>query len=182
MSEHIIIFSSARRTGNTSIAAQTLAEKLKAEILFLDDYQINAYDYEVSEHKDDFTEVMGILLQFEHWVFASPVYWYNTTAQIKTFFDRITDYMDDETLQLQLRQLRNKRMSVLSTSNVLQGVDAFVAPFKLTAEYLGMTFKYHFHSLATSSGKISINNINVSNRLYGNFTGLIQKNKCPENT
>ncbi|WP_462159674.1 flavodoxin family protein [Pseudoalteromonas sp. GB56] len=156
MSGYIIIFSSARRKGNTYTAAKTLASRLGAQTLYLDDYKINAYDYEAVQHNDDFTELMEQLLKFEHWVFASPVYWYNTTIDIKNFFDRITDYMNDEQLQPQLRQLRKKHMSVLSTSNAIEGVDAFVAPFKLTANYLGMSFKTHYHARSNKPNEITI--------------------------
>ncbi|WP_105254445.1 flavodoxin family protein [Pseudoalteromonas sp. T1lg75] len=160
MAKQIIIFSSARRHGNTYKAARTLARRLDTYILFLDDFRIKNYCYEINEYKeieeDDFRALIAKLLTFEHWVFASPVYWYNTTPQLKNFFDRLTDYMNEEELRPQLRLLRNKHMSLLSTSNVELGLDAFAAPFKLSAEYLGMRFITHYHASALTPSQIKI--------------------------
>ncbi|WP_105214449.1 flavodoxin family protein [Pseudoalteromonas sp. T1lg22] len=160
MTQHIIIFSSARRHGNTYKAAQTLARRLNTYIVFLDDFRIKPYRYEINKYnndgEDDFQALMAKLLTFEHWVFASPMYWYNTTPQLKNFFDRLTEYMTEHELRPQLRLLRKKQMSLLSTSNVELGLDAFAAPFKLSAEYLGMRFMSHYHAAANTPEEIAI--------------------------
>ncbi|MFY8274665.1 flavodoxin family protein [Pseudoalteromonas sp. SSDWG2] len=149
MTEHIILFSSARQQGNTYVAAQALAEQLEANIIHLDNYEIKPYRYDIDDYDDDFISLMVHLLEYQHWVFASPVYWYNTTVTHRNFFDRLTQYLNDERLQVELRRLRQKNMSVLSTSNDGAGLDAFVAPFRLTAQYLGMEFVTHYHAKAS---------------------------------
>ncbi|MBS3797895.1 NAD(P)H-dependent oxidoreductase [Pseudoalteromonas sp. BDTF-M6] len=182
MAKHIIIFSSARRHGNTYKAARTLARRLDTYILFLDDFRIKNYCYEINEYKeieeDDFRTLIAKLITFEHWVFASPVYWYNTTPQLKNFFDRLTDYMNEEELRPQLRLLRKKHMSLLSTSNVELGLDAFAAPFKLSAEYLGMRFLSHYHASANKPEKIAIRSPGKplkANSWHRLFVGVMEK-------
>ncbi|MGB1264000.1 MAG: FMN reductase, partial [Cognaticolwellia sp.] len=77
------------------------------------------------------------------------IYWYNTTPQMKAFMDRITDYMDDETLKPKLRTLRQKQFSILSNAASPSAPDAFLDMFKHTFNYLGMTFKTHAHIQAS---------------------------------
>lgn len=146
MNQHVIIFSSARPDGNTRQAAETLAGKLDARVIVLNDYRINPYRYDLSDQADDFRPLVTELLAFKHWVFASPVYWYNTTPQMKAFFDRLTEYMDQPELREQLRQLRRKQASLLSTSYTKHAPHAFVDPFIHTVNYLGMEFVHHYHA------------------------------------
>ncbi|WP_151173946.1 flavodoxin family protein [Pseudoalteromonas ruthenica] len=156
MNQHVIIFSSARSQGNTRQAADTLARHLGAQFIDLDAYQINPYRYDIREQSDDFRALITRLLEFDHWVFASPVYWYSTTPQMKAFFDRLTEYMDQPQLRSQLRQLRTKQASLLSTSYTERAPQAFVDPFIHTATYLGMQFVTHYHAGAADPESVAV--------------------------
>ena len=90
-----IIYSSGRKNGNTTAQVNAYSKQQSGIIFCLDDYVISPYRYDKQYHNDDFYNLFEVLLRYEHWVFASPVYWYNTTPQMKAFIDRITDYMDD---------------------------------------------------------------------------------------
>ena len=64
---------------------------------------------------------------------------------MKVFFDRITDLL---TIEKNLgRQLRGKRMAVISTSNGSHLGDQFWLPFSASAQYLGMEFLGGLHTL-----------------------------------
>jgi len=110
----VIIYSSARRNGNAQAHVNGFAEQNNVRVICLDDYKIAPYSYSKNYKSDDFYAVFEALLKYDHWVFASSVYWYSATAQMKLFIDRITDYMDDEVLKPKLRMLRSKHFSVLS--------------------------------------------------------------------
>ena len=110
---------------------------------------ISPYRYDKQYQGDDFYTLFEQLLSFDHWVIASPVYWYSTTSQMKAFMDRITDYMDDETLKPKLRTLRQKQFSLLSNAASPSAPAAFLDMFKHTFNYLGMTFKAHSHVQAS---------------------------------
>ncbi|MCR9717732.1 NAD(P)H-dependent oxidoreductase [Vibrio parahaemolyticus] len=72
-------------------------------------------------------------------VFASPVYWYSMSAQLKVFFDRLSDLL---TIEKELgRKLKGKSISVLSTGYNLDLPACFVQPFELTASYMQLEFK-----------------------------------------
>ena len=141
----VIIYSSARKQGNTSLQVNDYKTQYGGDVVCLDDYVISPYCYDKQYKNDDFRALITRLLEFDHWVFASPVYWYNTTPQFKVFLDRITDYMDDETLRPKLRTLREKQFSLLSNAGSSHAPNAFIEMFKNTFNYLGMTFKAHQH-------------------------------------
>lgn len=141
----VIIYSSARKNGNTKSHVMSFAEQNRVDVVCLDDYKITPYCYSKNYKDDDFYKVFESLLKYQHWVFASPVYWYNTTVQFKAFMDRMTDYMDDENVRPKLRELRDKDFSLLSNSASLQTPDTLVQIFRQTFSYLGMQFISHHH-------------------------------------
>ena len=141
----VIIYSSARRNGNTNRLAMEFGDNNNVAAVYLDDYKIHAYRYDKDYEPDDFYSLFENLLSYEHWILASPVYWYSTTSQMKLFIDRITDYMDEESLKPKLRGLRDKRFSLLSNSVSEAAPEAFTEMFKHTFSYLGMEFVGHEH-------------------------------------
>jgi len=113
----VLLQASARPKGDTFQVAEKLATKLKANHLDLLDYKVYPFNYEqVYPEDDDFLRlVKEEILPREQIIFASPVYWYSMSGPMKIFFDRISDLLKS---QKDLgRQLRGKRMSVLSVSN-----------------------------------------------------------------
>ncbi|MBQ4833823.1 flavodoxin family protein [Pseudoalteromonas sp. MMG010] len=141
----IVIYSSARKKGNTSKQVAEYLNKNPVASLCLDDYDLVPYRYDKKYSDDDFYILFEQLLTYQHWVFISPVYWYSTTVQMKIFIDRITDYMDDEKRAVKLRTLREKRFSILSNATSIYAPSSFIDMFKNTFFYLGMTFVGHEH-------------------------------------
>ena len=141
----IVIYSSARINGNTTQQVGEYVEQAPGPVVYLDEFKILPYRYDQQYESDDFYTLFEKLLGYQHWVIASPVYWYSTTSQMKLFLDRITDYMDQEVLKPKLRQLRSKQFSLMSNSIMATAPDAFVDMFKHTFTYLGMEFVEHHH-------------------------------------
>ncbi|KID56292.1 FMN reductase [Pseudoalteromonas luteoviolacea] len=141
----IIVYSSAKKLGNTGNAVEELATEFDAQTLFLDDYVIHDYSYDHKNKDDDFRSLFRRILQFDHVIFASPVYWYAVTPRMKAFIDRITEFMDDELLKPELRELRSKQFSILSTSIHETAPQPFTEVLQKTFEYLGMTLKGQYH-------------------------------------
>lgn len=144
-----VIYSSARKIGNTSLQVSDYLAQQEGQSFCLDDYAILPYRHDKQYKEDDFYILFEELLSFDHWVLASPVYWYSMTSQFKIFIDRITDYMDDEALKTKLRTLRQKQFSLLSNAASPSAPDAFIDMFKHTFNYLGMTFQSHQHIQAS---------------------------------
>ena len=141
----IVIYSSANPAGNTFQSATKIAQQYGAQLIYLDRYNIGEYCYQHSNSGDDFINLFRWILSFDHIVFASPVYWYAVTPRMKAFIDRITDFMDIESLQPELRALRDKQFSLLSTSNQKEVPRAFTQMLTGTFEYLGMSLKEQHH-------------------------------------
>jgi multimeric flavodoxin WrbA len=134
----VIVYSSARARGNTGTAVYKMAKDLEADVIYLDDVQFDDYSYE-HRYQDQFNELLKRIIGYEHVVIASPVYWYAVTAKMKAFFDRITDFMDDDELKPYLRQWRGKRFSILLTSNSATAPHCLLEMLTNTMTYLGLS-------------------------------------------
>lgn len=141
----LLLQASARPHGDTHRVAHQLATELGAKHIDLLDYHIAPFNYSQEyPDDDDFLRLIETeVLPQEQIIFASPVYWYAMSGPLKIFFDRLSDLLKS---QKELgRQLRGKRMSVLSVCNDETFYHEFFAPFRLSAEYLGMAYGPEWH-------------------------------------
>lgn len=105
----------------------------------LNDYDISFYDYAHENRQDDFLPLIHELTNFDHIVYATPLYWYCMSAQLKVFFDRLSVLLG---IEKDLgRQLKGKSVSMLATGYDAQYPECFVQPIELTTQYLKMEFK-----------------------------------------
>ena len=99
----VVLNGSPRKGGNTEIMAETFtkaATSHEVEILNIAHKNIKgclgckycyAHQGECVQ-KDDMTEVLEVLKDADMVVFASPIYWFDITAQLKTVIDRLYAY------------------------------------------------------------------------------------------
>lgn len=146
MKKTVIVLGSSRRNGNTGQLVDVLAEKLNADVIDVSAKKIAPYDYEHQHLDDDFLPVIKALLDYDNIMFASPVYWYAMSAQLKIFFDRMTDFLSVDALKDIGRSLRGKTGFVISTSESNCADDSFVSPFVVTFRYLGMEYGGAIHT------------------------------------
>ncbi|MGQ8364142.1 flavodoxin family protein [Glaciecola sp. 1036] len=157
----LVVLASSRSNGNTAKLAQVIAENLEAKIVDLQELSISYFDYEHANITDDFIPLIERILLSDFVVFATPVYWYSMSAQLKTFFDRFTDLL---TVNKELgRKLRGKPISVIATGTDAELPSSFTSQFELIAGYLGLDyheplycccandFKHHQHLQAIQS-------------------------------
>ncbi len=149
----VVILASSRRDGNTHKMVQELEKHIDFYLINLLDYNIQYYDYEHGYVDDDFIDLMErIVDQFDLIIYATPVYWYTMSAQLKTFFDRHSDLTR---VRKDLgRKLAGKTMAVLSCGYADDLVDSFDAPFRHTANYLGMNFYKNVYTWHTGSSEL----------------------------
>ncbi|PHI20422.1 FMN reductase [Lewinellaceae bacterium SD302] len=141
----LILHASARSNGNTWQVARRLSKELNADLVDLANYEIGFFRYDQSyPDTDDFIDfIEAKLLNYDEIVFASPVYWYTMSAQMKVFLDRISDLLKSH--KDLGRRLRGKQMSVLSCANDAGSYEIFFLPFRLSADYLGMNYGQEWH-------------------------------------
>ena len=131
-----IILGTSNSDGNTRALVNAFSSKIDATIFDLSKYNISFFDYSHDNQDDDFLSLIKELIEFDHIILASPVYWYSISAQLKVFVDRLTDVITiEKTLG---RRLRGKSISLLSTGTDKALPDCFAAPIELTAKYLGL--------------------------------------------
>ncbi|WP_245569895.1 flavodoxin family protein [Flavobacterium soli] len=145
----IIILGSSRSDGETKKLTDTILGISDFDKIDLNDYSISYYDYEYKNANDDYLNLMQTLInKYDTFVFATPVYWYSMSGIMKVFLDRFTDLLDN---QKELgRQLRNKKMTVITSSNGGNLGEEFWFPFKETAKYLGMEYIGNLHTISNS--------------------------------
>jgi len=152
----LLLQSSARPHGDTFHAARKLAGELEAKHIDLLDYKIYPFSYEQEyPSDDDFLRLIETkILPCEQIIFASPVYWYSMSGPMKIFFDRLSDLLKSR--KDLGRQLRGKRMSVLSVSNDEQINASFYDAFRLSADYLGMDYGPVWHGWLDTTGSARV--------------------------
>ena len=146
MGNIIALFSSSRRNGNTGQLMDRVAGELGIELIDLANYNFSDFDYDHKNKDDDFYPLMCKVLEHDHIIFSSPVYWYAVTPSMKRFLDRISDFLTFPHLLNQGRQLRGKTGYVVCTSITEFVSDSYLNAFKETFEYLGMNYGGHIHS------------------------------------
>ncbi|MDO6446843.1 NAD(P)H-dependent oxidoreductase [Colwellia sp. 1_MG-2023] len=149
-----IVLGTAKSDGNTRALVDAFTLKVEADIFDLSLFNISFFDYLAKNKDDDFLPLIHQLLTYDHIIFASPVYWYSMSAQLKVFIDRLPDLLTSH--QDLGRKLKGKSISVLSTGYDLDCPDCFIMPFKLTANYLGLIFKgYEYVSIQSDKHEIN---------------------------
>ena len=146
MNSTIIILGTSRRNGNTARLVSKISKYSNISLINLSDYYIAEYDYEHKNKTDDFLPLITDVLQnYSQIIFATPVYWYSTSAKMKIFMDRLTDLLSIRTDIG--RKLRGKKVGIITSSIGNNLGDAFWLPLTETFAYLGMKvcYKAHFY-------------------------------------
>jgi len=104
---------------------------------------------------DDATPVLKRMVDVDTIVFATPLYFFSASAQIKMIFDRMFSlYKWDNTAGTMVTPLEGKGLVVIASAFGDMGLDALEAPFKLTAAYTHMPFDSLLIQNAGVSGDI----------------------------
>ncbi len=144
----IVIQASARSKGNTNKIIGYFRKLFKCDFIDLNIKNIEPYNYEHDYPEDDFISLMELLINYDLIIFATPVYWYTMSGQLKIFLDRITDCLK---INKEIgRQLKGKQMAVISCGSKSQKTPGFFSPFINISNYLGMTYIGHVHTWVNS--------------------------------
>ncbi len=141
----VLIQGSSRSKGNTSIIVSYIKERTGFDVVDLKSKRISAYDYESENRNDDFIPLMKEIVDiYDIIIFATPVYWYAMSGDMKIFFDRITDCLK---IEKEIgRKLRGKTMGMISCGSDQDLKDGFTMPFIESANYLGMHYLGDIHT------------------------------------
>ncbi len=146
------ILGSSNNDGNTAaLASAVFAPLPNAEIISLSNLAIASYDYQNRHDSDDFLPLAEKLAAAKTIVFASPVYWYSMSAQMKVFFDRLTD-LTKAHKELG-KALAGKSVFLIATGGSPAPPSSFEPPFAETALYFNM----HWGGMLYQPGAEAVN-------------------------
>jgi len=146
----LVILGSARKDSHTRTLLRNVFSSLPHELIDLLDYEIAPFDYNAEYPADDqFQFLADKLVQAEHVIFATPVYWYSMSGILKTFIDRFTDLVSVE--KEKGRALKGKNVYLFSVGADSFAPEGFEVPFKETSNYLEMN--YHQGVYISSRGE-----------------------------
>ncbi len=151
----VIIVGSSRNDGDTWHLVNQIVEKSGWDVVNLNDYNFGYYDYDHKNRHDGYLDLMQIIIEkYDTFIFATPVYWYAMSGILKVFFDRMTDLL---TIEKDLgRQLRGKKMAVVTSSTGSNLGEHFWLPFTATAAYLGMYYLANMHTVPQENNELKI--------------------------
>lgn len=137
----VVLTGSPRKGGNTQIMAEAFAKgarRAQHEVILLDVAAMNIHgclgcQYCFAHHgecvqKDDMAKVFAALSDADMLVFASPIYWFDITAQMKTTIDRL--YAGGST------GFHFHKTALLLNAGADHVFDAAIAQYKAMTSYL----------------------------------------------
>jgi len=104
----VILFGSPRKNGNTIQLARDMVDALKkrghnVRMLYLNDLKIRpcqgcyaCLEDGVCKINDDMKDVRKYILESDAIVYATPIYWFGPSAQLKLVMDRSIAFMDND--------------------------------------------------------------------------------------
>jgi len=138
MKKTAIVLGTSRSNGNTAKLAKKIEKNINAKLFDLSKYDISAFDYEFKNKDDDYKSLVEEVLTYDNIVFASPVYWYTSSAHMKIFLDRISDLLAND--KEVARKFENKTAYVLSTGADVEVKSCFEESFIHSFAYLNMKY------------------------------------------
>jgi multimeric flavodoxin WrbA len=140
----IVILGSSRDESNTLEAVKKFCPFLDYDLIDLNRFKVKYFSYSREGlSQDDFTEIAKKLPEYDVIIFATPVYWYSMSGQMKVFFDRLTDLTDEH--KLVGKALKAKKTYLIASGGSERMPEGFEIPFKLTSEYFEMEFVQSFY-------------------------------------
>lgn len=141
----IVILGSSRDDGDTYKLYAKVLKGIKHEFINLNLLNLGYFNYNFDyKTNDQFIKLAETLTEFPNIVLATPVYWYTMSAQMKTFFDRLSDLI---TIRKDIgRKLKGKRVFVMTTYGATMPI-GFEETFRQTCIYLEMEYGgclYHY--------------------------------------
>ena len=140
----LLISGSPHKAGTTSVLIKAFSKG--AESAGHEVYHFNAGEKEVHPciacekchsavsacvFRDDFDEIWEKLIEADAVVFASPIYYYGLTAQLKAVIDRF--YAINE----QIRTAKKTALLMACGDNTMESAECAASPFYGMADYLG---------------------------------------------
>jgi putative NADPH-quinone reductase len=146
----IAIQGSARVDGNTTKLLEAMFNGHNVDIVHVVEAGIRPYDYGGFPDDDPVLALGERMGAADVIVFATPVFWYSMSAQLKALFDRFTDLMFK---RKEIGQKLGGRMAWLVASGAEAVLpEGFEVPFRRTCQYIGIDYRGAFYGMTNPDG------------------------------
>ncbi|MDB9741376.1 flavodoxin family protein [Akkermansiaceae bacterium] len=180
----LVISSSPRKDGNSYLLAQSAHKGLKdagidSEIVYLSDY-ITDFLHDCKAHEkvngecvfeDNYKELfVEKFLPADGVIFATPLYWYSMSAQLKAFFDRTFCYFSGTHPQLEsyIKQCCGKQLGLIISSEEtypMSGV-GIIQPIQEFSRYTHSNFVGYVQGIGNSRGDVNKDPLDPISKAY----------------
>jgi len=138
----LVIFGSSREDGNTAKVVDQLFLNAPHDFVNLSDHPFPPYRYGEEEIPKIFIQIVEAMAEADQVVFATPVYWYSMSAQMKNFFDNFS-YLVRRRKDLG-RALAGKKTYLVVTGGEEALPEGYEIPFQRSSNYLDMDYQGAF--------------------------------------
>lgn len=158
----LIIYGSSRANGNTESLTKLATHNIITEELYLSDYQIEPIIDQRHESDgfssvtDDYQQVIKKVLAHDIIIFATPIYWYGMTGQMKNFIDRWSQMMRDKNTPHFQKIMEQKSAYVIAVGGDMpyQKGLPLIQQFQYIFNFIGMKFNDYIIGEANAPGEI----------------------------
>ena len=141
----IALQGSPRVDGNTTKLLDAMFNGHHIDIVHVVEAGIRPYEYTGFPDDDPVLALGERMGAADIIVFATPVFWYSMSAQLKAFFDRFTDLMF---VRKEIGQKLGGRLAYLVSSGAEAELpEGFEVPFRRTCQYIGMDYRGAFYGM-----------------------------------
>ncbi|MGX9933529.1 flavodoxin family protein [Virgibacillus salarius] len=157
-----VFHGSTRVNGNTEYLTYQAVPKEKGTHIYLRDHDIQPIidkrhapeGFPVVE--DDHTQLIDQLLEHDTLVFSTPIYWYGMSGPMKTFIDRWSQILRDDSYSHFRVALKEKNVYLIIVGGDHPRVKGLplIQQFKYICEFYGMTLKDYVIGQARRPGDI----------------------------
>lgn len=155
----VAILGSANSSGQTARITRLCLERLGGDLIDLNQYSISPWDYGHRNRDDGFLGIARQMAAADGIIFATPVYWYSMSAQLKIFYDRLSDLVSGHPLvaanKVLGRSLAGRHTWLIATGSDADPPPGFEGPFRLTSQYFGMRYGGIFYSSGKAASRLS---------------------------
>ncbi|GAB5387381.1 MAG: hypothetical protein Alpg2KO_03490 [Alphaproteobacteria bacterium] len=136
----LALLGTSRSDGNTRKVLDATVQGMgsSTRIMDLQTLALQPYDYDQNYSDDTFLHLAAEMAESDLILFATPVYWYAMSAQMKVLFDRLSDLLG--THKALGRALAGRKTAMIATGTDADLPDGFEVPFQRTSTYFDMDY------------------------------------------
>lgn len=158
----MVLLGSSRRNGNTEYLVEEALKGVNYKSVYLLDvhmdpivdqrHESNGFD----DVDDEYEKLFKEFLNQDIIVFATPLYWFGMSGQMKTFFDRWSQYMREDQYNFKEKMSQKKAYVIITGENPPPKTAALplIQQFQYIFEYVGIEFADYITGKANKPNEI----------------------------